>query len=147
MSPMIWVIIIVACLLLEIVKMEFVGICGAFGAIAGLIVNLKGLNLYIQIIVAIVFAFCMMVGLRPIGLKYINRIKKEGRLQELVGRDAIVTALIDNAQGVGVVSVAGKQWSARSNRPNAVIKEGTVVKIIAMKKDVAIVDDRKRNRN
>jgi len=147
MSPMVWVIILVACLVIEIINMECIGVCGAVGAIAGLIVNAKGLNVYIQVIVAVVFAFCMMVGFRPIGLKYINRIKKEGRMQDLVGKDAIVVAAIDNASRTGVISVAGKNWSAKSHRPNAVIPEGQVVRILAMQKDVAIVDDRKRNRS
>lgn len=146
MSPMIWVFVIVALLVIEIIRMEFLGICGAVGAVAALIVNIKGLPVAIQVVVFFVFSFCMVVGLRPFGMKYINRIKKEGRIQDLVGKDAIVMATIDNSQGVGVVSIQGKHWSARSKRPNAIIKEGTVVTVVAMNKEIAIVDDRKRNR-
>jgi membrane protein implicated in regulation of membrane protease activity len=59
---------------------------------------------------------------------------------ELEGCDAIMTCRIDNAAGLGVVRIGGRNWSARSNRPNAVINEGEVVTVVTMRGNVAYVD-------
>lgn len=143
----VWTVIMLAGLVAELVTVSLYGACAAVAAFAGLIAYLFGLAIYFQIPIAIAVAVFMLVVLRPIGMKYVNRVKRQNRIQNLVGCDAIVICRIDNSQGVGVVSVNGKQWSARSHRPNAVIDEGSVVTIIAMKGDTAIVDDNRRNGN
>lgn len=141
----VWAIIITVLLVFEMLRMELYGACLAVGAIVGLVTCAFNLPLYVQIPAAVVVGVILIFTVRPVGMKYISRIKKESRALNLVGKDAIVICKIDNAAGVGVISVAGKQWSAKSHRPNAVIAEGEVVKIVAMKDNTAIVDDRKRN--
>lgn len=141
----VWVVIIIALLVFELVKMELYGACLAVGAIVGLVICAFNLPLYVQIPVAIVVGVALVFTVRPVGMKYVNKIKKENMSLNLIGKDGIVICQIDNAAGVGVISVAGKQWSARSHRPNAIIKEGEVVKIVAVRNNTAIVDDRKRN--
>ena len=63
---------------------------------------------------------------------------------DLEGCDAIVTCRIDNAAGLGVVRIGAKNWSARSNRPNAVINEGELVTVIKMRGNVAYVDYKRK---
>lgn len=142
----VWIVLIIALLVVELIKMELVGACGAVGSACGLIAYFLGLNWYFQVPIAIIVTLLLIVLVRPIGLKYVNRMKKESDKQNLVGLDAIVLTTIDNAQGVGVVSINGKQWSAKSHRPNTVISAGTLVKVVAMNKNTAIVDDRVRKR-
>jgi len=140
-----WVIIIVALLVFEIVRMELYGACLSVGALVGLILSALELPLYVQIPAAVIVGVILVFTVRPVGMKYMSRMKRQNRVLNLVGRDAIVICQIDNSAGVGVVSVGGKQWSARSNRPNAVIAEGELVTIVAMRNNTAIVDDKKRN--
>lgn len=147
MTPMIWMILMIILLVIEFIRIEFIGACGAMGALCGLIANLCGLNVVLQIVIAIGVTLLLLVTVRPVAMKAINRMKRESDIQNLVGADAIVICAIDNSQGVGVVEINGRQWSARSHRPNAVIREGEVVKVVAMNKNTAIVDDRKRNRD
>lgn len=144
MTPMIWVAILLVLLVFEFIRMELLGACGAVGALAGLVANIFGLAIYWQIGIAVAISGFLIVVARPVGMKYVNRIKKESANQLLIGADAIVVCDIDNAHGVGVVSINGKQWSARSHRANSVIRAGEVVKVVAMNKNTAIVDDRKR---
>ena len=146
MTITIWILIILALLVCEFITMRLYGACGAVGALAGVIVKIIGYDWYIQIPAAIVVTVMLLILVRPLGMKHVARIHRENQLQSLVGSDAIVISQINNQQGVGIVSINGKQWSARSHRPNAVIKAGEVVKVVAMNRDVAIVDDRKRNR-
>lgn len=141
----VWMILIVLLLVMEFIRMELWGACGAVGAVCAMIVMAFGLGPIFQVPVAILVAVLMIVLVRPIGLKYVHRMKKESEVQKLVGADAIVLSTIDNSQGVGIVSINGRQWSARSKRPNAVITAGNVVTVVAISTNTAIVDDRKRN--
>ena len=143
MTPMIWLIILIICLVIEFVRIELIGACGAGGAFTGLILNIIGLNPFLQIAAAVAVAVFLFIVVRPAGMKYVMRARHEKQLMELEGRDAIVTVRIDNSNDSGVVRIGNKNWSARSNRPNGSIDEGEVVTVIAMRGSVAYVD-RKR---
>ena len=144
MTPIVWLIIIIICLVIEFIKIELIGACGCAGALAGLILCLLGLGTVWQIIAAVAVAGGLFVHVRPIGMKYVMRARREKQLMDLEGCDAVVTCRIDNAAGLGVVRIGNKNWSARSNRPNAVINEGEVVTVIMMRGNVAYVDYKRK---
>ncbi len=143
MTPMVWLIILIICLVIEFVRIELIGACGAGGALVGLVLNILGFNPFLQIAAAVAVAVFLFIVVRPVGMKYIMRARREKQLMELEGRDAIVTVRIDNTNESGVVRIGNKNWSARSNRPNGIIYEGEVVTVVAMRGNVAYVD-RKR---
>lgn len=143
----VWMIIIVLLLVLEFIKMELYGACIAIGSLGAAIASIFGLNIGFQILIAVVISMLLIVFVRPIGMKYVSRMKKETMRQKMVGADAIVSRKIDNAEGTGMVIINGTEWAAKSHRPNAVIQPGTLTKVVAMNRDVAIVDDRVRNRH
>ncbi len=140
MTPMIWLIILIICLVIEFIRIELIGACGAVGALAGLLACIFDLATFIQIGIAIAVAAAMLILVRPVGMKYVMRARRERMLMDMEGCDAIVTARIDNAAGVGVVRIGNRNWQARSNRPNAIINEGEVVTVIAMRGNIAYVD-------
>jgi membrane protein implicated in regulation of membrane protease activity len=140
---MVWLIILIICLVIEFVRIELIGACGAGGALVGLVLNILGFNPFLQIAAAVAVAVFLFIVVRPVGMKYIMRARREKQLMELEGRDAIVTVRIDNTNESGVVRIGNKNWSARSNRPNGIIDEGEVVTVVAMRGNVAYVD-RKR---
>ena len=140
---MIWLTIFIICLVIEFIRIELYGVCGAAGALAGLIANIAGLNAFLQIVIAVAVAGFLIVVARPVAMKYVMRARREKQLMDLEGCDAIVTCRIDNMADSGVVRIGNKNWAARSNRPNDVINEGEVVKVVKMRGDVAYVDHRK----
>ena len=146
MSPMVWVIILIVCLVYEFVRADLYGASGALGALAGLIAYAFSLHVAIQVGIAVIVIALMIFEARPIGMKYVNKIKKHNKMLDLEGRDGIVICRIDNAQGLGIVNIGGSEWSARSNRPNTVFNEGDVVTVVAMRDGKAYVDYRKDRR-
>ena len=143
MTPMIWLTIIIVCLVIEFIRIELLGACGAIGALGGLIACVAELNTFLQIVICVCIAGFLLIVVRPVGMKYVMNARREKQLMELEGCDAIVTCRIDNMAESGVVRIGNKNWAARSNRPNAVINEGEVVKVIKMRGNVAYVDLRK----
>ncbi len=146
MTQTMWLVIIIVCLVVEFIRIELFGACGAIGALGGFIMCLTGFNTFLQIGVAVFIAGFLLVVVRPVGMKYVMRARREKKLMELEGRDAIVTCRIDNMSDSGVIRIGNKNWAARSNRPNDVINEGEVVRVIAMRGDVAYVDHRRERR-
>ena len=140
MTPFVWLIILIICLVIEFIRIELIGACAAAGALAGLVLCLLGVGTVWQILAAAGLAVILFVFVRPVGMKYVMRARREKQLMEMEGRDAVVTCRIDNAAGLGVIRIGGANWSARSNRPNAVISEGEVVTVIKMRGNVAYVD-------
>ena len=131
MSPMVWVVLLLACLVYEFIKANLFGACGAIGAVAGLIAYAFSVHPILQFLIALFVCGALIFTARPVGMKYVNKIKQHNKMLDLEGSDAIVICRIDNAQGVGVVNIAGHEWSARSNRPNAIFNEGEVVTVKA----------------
>ncbi|MBO4267447.1 MAG: hypothetical protein J5910_09715 [Lachnospiraceae bacterium] len=140
MTPLIWMIILIVCLVVEFIRIELYGACAAVGAIAGIIAYAFGLNDFLQIAIAVAVTAFFLIVARPVGMKYVMRARREKQLMELEGCDAVVTCRIDNTSSNGVVRIGGRNWAARSNRPNAVIEEGEVVTVVTMRGDVAYVD-------
>lgn len=147
MTPFVWLIILIICLVIEFIRIELVGATGAAGSLAGLVMCLLGFGTIWQISAAAAVALFMFVVVRPVGIKYIMRARRERKLMELEGCDAVVTCRIDNAAGLGVIRIGGMNWSARSNRPNAVISEGEVVTVIKMRGNIAYVDYKRQKGN
>ena len=140
MTPFVWLMIIIAALVIEFIRIELYGACAAAGALVGLILCIAGLDDIWQIAVAAAVAAALVVLVRPVGMKYVMRARRDKELLSLEGCDAVVTCRIDNANNEGIVRIGGRNWSARSNRPNGVIREGEVVTVIAMRGEVAYVD-------
>ena len=132
--------IIIAALVIEFIRIELYGACAAAVALVGLILCIAGLDDIWQIAVAAAVAAALVVLVRPVGMKYVMRARRDKELLSLEGCDAVVTCRIDNANNEGIVRIGGRNWSARSNRPNGVIREGEVVTVIAMRGEVAYVD-------
>ena len=140
MTPFVWLMIIIAALVIEFIRIELYGACAAAGALVGLILCIAGLDDIWQIAVAAAVAAALVVLVRPVGMKYVMRARRDKELLSLEGCDAVVTCRIDNANNEGIVRIGGRNWSARSNRPNGVIREGEVVTVIAMRGEEAYVD-------
>ena len=60
-----------------------------------------------------------------------------------MGRQAVVIGEIDNLQGIGQVTVAGQEWSAKCVDDNLRVPVGTVVNVVSISgvKLIVKVDD------
>ena len=109
----VWLIVFVACILIELITLGLTTIWFAGGAL----------------IAAIGAAFGA-----PLWLKT--------NAESLVGKQAIVISEIDNLQGIGQVTVGGQEWSARTVREGAPLPAGTVVVIRAISGVKLIVEEK-----
>ena len=128
----IWLIIFVACIVIEIATMGLVTIWFAGGSLLAAIVAAIGGPLWLQVVVFLGVSAVLLYLTRPIAVKYFNKDRVRTNAESLIGQQAIVISEINNLQGIGQVTVGGQEWSARNVDAQAEIPVGSVVIIRAI---------------
>ncbi|MCR4896374.1 MAG: NfeD family protein [Lachnospiraceae bacterium] len=124
-----WIVVLIASIVVEIATMGLTSIWFAGGALIALIVALIHGPFWLQIVLFVVVSLALLFITRPLATRYFNRYRQKTNAESLVGEKAVVKETIDNLNAVGHVSVNGNEWTARSERPEEIIPEGTTVVI------------------
>ena len=96
------------------------------GSLVAFIVSLFYDNLLVEIILFLVISLVLLFFTRPIVKKYFNSTRVKTNYAAIIGKEALVTARIDNMNGTGLAVVEGQEWTARSIN-GEVIEKGTKV--------------------
>ena len=128
----IWLIVLVACIAIEIATMGLVTIWFAGGALVAAIVAVLGGPIWLQITLFLVVSLVLLFLTRPIAVKYFNKDRVKTNVESLIGQQAIVISEINNLQGIGQVTVNGQEWSARNVKEDKELPVGSVVIVRAI---------------
>lgn len=139
----IWLAILVALVVIELLTMGLTTIWFAGGALVATVASLFGAPLAVQVILFLAASGLLLYFTRPLAVKYFNKDRVRTNAESLVGRQAIVISEIDNLQGIGQVNVGGMEWSARTRVDGVKLPVGTVTTILAINGVKLIVEERK----
>lgn len=139
----VWLVILVACLAVEIATLGLTSIWFAIGALAATVAALLNLPLWLQNTLFVAVSLVFLFFTRPIAVKYFNKDRIRTNAESLIGKQAIVTSGIDNLQGIGQIMVSGQEWSARSTDDSIKFQVGAVVEITAIQGVKLIVKERR----
>ena len=128
----IWLIIFVACIVIEIISMGLTTIWFAGGALIAAVGAALNAPIVLQIALFVLVSLVLLYFTRPIAVKYFNKDRVKTNAESLVGRQAIVVSEIDNLQGIGQVTVGGREWTARTVTEGITLPVGSVVIIRAI---------------
>ena len=128
----IWLIVFVACIVIEIITMGLTTIWFAGGALIAAVAAALNAPLWLQIVLFIAVSLSLLYFTRPVAVKYFNKDRVRTNAESLVGKQAIVISEIDNLQGIGQVTVGGQEWSARTTIEGITLPVGSVVIIRAI---------------
>ena len=109
----IWLALMIACLVLEALSLQLFSIWFALGALAALLADLFGAEIWLQIILFLAVTVGTLLATRPL-TKRLRGKKEPTNADRCVGKTALVLEDIDNAKGVGQIKVEGQIWSART---------------------------------
>lgn len=140
---MVWLIVLVALVVIELLTMGLTTIWFAGGALMATLASLVHAPVTIQIILFLVTSALLLYFTRPIAVKYFNKDRVRTNAESLVGRQAIVISEIDNLQGIGQVNVGGMEWSARTRIDGVTLPVGAVVIVFAIDGVKLIVEEKK----
>ncbi len=121
-----WIILLAVLIFIEIITLGLTTIWFAGGALVAFICSLFYDNLLVEIILFLAVSLLLLYFTRPYVIKYFNPKRIKTNYESVVGKEALVTARINNVQGEGQVIVDGQEWSARSASGN-ILEEGTKV--------------------
>lgn len=136
-----WLVLLIICIGIEVATLGLTTIWFAGGALVAIFAAVVGAPIWLQAIIFILVSLVLLFFTRPIAVKYFNKDRVKTNVESMVGRQAIVISEIDNLQGIGQVTVAGQEWSARSVDEQAKIAVGAVVAVVAVNGVKLIVRD------
>ncbi len=122
-----WLVLLIVCLVLEAATLGLTTIWFAGGALVAMVVALLGGPVWLQVLLFFVVSGILVVFTRPIAAKYFNQDRLKTNAESVVGKQAVVTAEIDNVKETGEVLVHGQEWSARGVAEYPQIAKDTVV--------------------
>jgi membrane protein implicated in regulation of membrane protease activity len=132
-----WLTVFLAFAVVEMLTLDLFFIMLGGGALAALVADFAGADLWLQII-----AFCvvslLMVGLvRPVALKHLHKGPPDQRsnVDRLIGESALVMESVSS--NGGLVKIGGDVWSARSE--DGVLQAGQRVVVSAIEGATAVV--------
>lgn len=130
-SWLIWIGLMVLFAIVEASTVNMVSIWFVGGSLVGLVVDLLGGNVWLQIVVFLVASGALLACLRPFVKKYVTPNKTATNADMVLGRNAYLTEPVDNLRGTGALKLDGKVWSVRS-MDESLLPEGTLVKIVKL---------------
>ncbi len=135
----VWLGIMIVLGAAEMISLDLVLIMLAVGAGAGMLTDLAGLSLPVQIVVAAAASVAMLGAVRP---SVVTRLHSGPELSlghgKLVGRQAEVTREISSAHH-GRVDLAGEEWSAAPYDDMLTIAAGETVEVFEIRGATAYV--------
>jgi membrane protein implicated in regulation of membrane protease activity len=130
----VWAAIFLAAIWIEAETAEMVAMWFMPGAIASLVLTFFNIDWWVQCIVFIVLSAALLILAKTVLKKYI--VKHVGTEKTdtdlLIGKTAVVTERIDNAEMTGAVKVDGKVWSARMSDSCETAEVGEFVEVLSI---------------
>lgn len=128
----IWLGLLIVFLVIEIATVGLTSIWLAGGALAALILNIAGLNIWWQSGAFIVVSFLLLVFTRPFAVKYINSNHEKTNYEGIIGKVVRITEKVDNINGTGTAVVNGLEWSTRTETDEETLEPGELAKVVSI---------------
>ena len=129
MDSIVWLIVFIVLLLIEILTLGLTTIWFCIGALAAFIATLFNAGYVVQTILFVVVSLLSLVVTRPIAVKYLNKDRVKTNVDEVIGKTAVITKRIDDAQGIGEAELEGDKWLACSV-DGAVLEAGEKAEVV-----------------
>lgn len=134
-----WLVLIAAFLVIEMLSLDFTFLMLSFGSVVGLVTDLLGLPIWLQVIIAAAAAALFILFLRPPLLRRLHRGGDPTRSNVDALVDLRGIAISDITQISGQAKLAnGDTWTARAAGP-VPIPQGAPVAVSAINGATAIV--------
>lgn len=134
-----WLVLIAVFLVIEMLSLDFTFLMLAFGSVVGLVTDLLGVPVWVQVIIAAAAAAVFILFLRPPLLKRLHRGEDPTKSNVDALLDLRGVALSEITQISGQVKLAnGDTWTARTSTP-VPIPSGAPIAVSVINGATAIV--------
>lgn len=135
-----WVLVSIACLILELTNGDFFIMCFAIGAVVTAVISAFGLGFYGQLLAFAVCSVLCIFFVRPFALRCIRKGRQErlSNADALIGQTGRVSQPIEQG-GFGRVAIDGDDWKAVSADGEA-IELGAKVRVAGRESIIITVE-------
>ena len=130
--PWVWLGVTVTAIVIEASTFALVAVWFIPSALISLLLSIFKLPLWLQASVFLASSVLLMIFLKPFVKKVLKVNYSPTNADTVIGKTGTVIEKIDNVAATGAVKIDGKVWTARSERDNITIDEGTLVKAMAI---------------
>lgn len=128
---LVWLALMIGFSALEIATVNMVSVWFAGGALAGMVAQLFGASVPVQLTVFLLVSALLVACLRPFVRKYVAPKKIRTNADMVLGQEAYLTETVDNLKGTGTLKLGGKVWTVRSVS-DTVLEQGTLVRVVKL---------------
>ena len=126
----VWLVVCVACVILEAASPQLTSIWFSLGGLAALITSfIKPELWWLQLIVFVVVSAAALAATRPLAKKLTAKRAVRMNADRFLGEEGVVIQSINNTLGEGQVKSLGTVWSARTESDGDIIEAGETVVI------------------
>lgn len=137
----IWLGIFVLAIVIESLTADLVTIWFAFGGMIALIISfIPGVSWWIELIIFMVISVVSLLCLRPIASRLLKRNIVSSNVDEMIHKKGKMIKTCDEINH-GEVKINGVVWTAISSDEHKVIKEGSVVEVLAVDGNKLVVKE------
>ncbi|MCR5666709.1 MAG: NfeD family protein [Eubacterium sp.] len=132
MEPLLilWLVILVACVIIELATVGLTTIWFACGAVVALIIYGAGAFFGWQLAGFVVVSLVMLFGTRPYALKYINKKTYKSNVEAAVGKTVMITEMVDARKGTGKGTLDGMEWTVRAKEEKTILNPGEEAQVV-----------------
>ncbi len=134
-----WLAVLVVLLIIEMATLGLTTIWFAAGALAAALAAGLGALWPVQLLLFFAVSFVLLIFTRPVVQRRLNDSRAKTNVNSMIGREGRVTEEVDNFNEKGRIVVGGMEWTARTERGQAVIPVGERVIIREIRGVKAIV--------
>ena len=128
----IWIAIIVAALIIEVLTDQLISIWFVPGAVIATILDFCDVALLWQILTVLILAAAGIVFAKTYLAKKLRSGIVKTNIEAIIGERCVVTEKVDNYVGCGQVKVKGQIWSARGVGDDDVFEVGEILHVVAI---------------
>ena len=135
-----WLIVLIACLVIEACTTQLLTIWFAVGSVGAMIAAALGFGELVQIGVCLALSIVLLILLRPMTRNILRPRQDRTNADRILGQKAIVIETIDDKHSSGQIRLMGQVWTARAVQNDEIISEGETVLVRHISGVKAIVE-------
>ncbi len=125
-----WVLLIIAFVIGELISVGLTSIWFAAGALAALILGLFGAGPLVQFAAFLIVSIVLLLSTRSWAQKYINSRTQKTNADSIIGETIRIAERVSNRDQTGMAVVRGQEWTVRARSDDEVIEKDQNAKVV-----------------
>ena len=125
-----WVLLIIAFVIGELISVGLTSIWFAAGALAALLLALLGVGPLVQFAVFLIVTIVLLLSTRSWAQRFINSRTQKTNADSIIGQTIRIAERVSNRDQTGMAIVHGQEWTVRARSDDEVIEKDQNAKVV-----------------